>query len=381
MPSSLAEQGGRTRNPLESYLAGCWTGELGLAEVGVHQNFFELGGTSLQAAMLTTRLSDDLRLHVPTALLFDLGDVAQVASRLARLHPEALAERFGRDCIAEYITTRSAETTRGTHPLLASLKPTGQRPPLFMVHPPGGIVLCYRELARQLPEAQPMWAIRSRGLHGSEPLPESLEEMAAEYVAAVRSVQPTGPYRLGGWSLGGLIAYEMARQLRESGQSVERLVFLDTTIPEGSADCVPIDEQVNVGLEYGIELTLEQLGQQRPRSNYRCCISTPTGWASGSTIATRGRGPGAERFTATISSACQPVATLPPAARCTAQLPLRYPMSYGALPTVAGGIWSGRSMYASSPATTTAWCNRRMLNSWPRPSLENSASPSRSDAY
>jgi amino acid adenylation domain-containing protein len=251
------------RNDFERFLAEAWCAELKLPMIGIHQNFFEVGGSSLQAAMLTTQLSKMLQIHVPTALLFDLADIAQLAERLAVLHPQVLAARFGRECIGFYESAENSEET-GAHPLLAPLRPTGEQTPIFMVHPPGGIVVCYRELARFLPSTQPLWAIRSRGLHGAEQLPESIEQMAADYIQALRSVQPQGPYIVGGWSLGGLVAFEMAKQLLADGQKVDRLVFLDTTIPEGAASCVPIEEQVNVGLEYGIELTLEQLGDLSP---------------------------------------------------------------------------------------------------------------------
>jgi len=201
---------------------------------------------------------------VPTALIFDEATIAQIARRLTTLYPEMVCERFGQKVIEFYRCTEvagpSIEFAR-LHPLLAPLKPTGTTTPLFMVHPPGGIVLCYRELALHLPESQPLWAIRSRGLHGQESMPSTLAEMATDYVQAMRTIQPKGPYVLGGWSLGGLVAYEMARQLLQSGDQVRRLVLLDTNIPEGASDLVPLEEHVNVGLEYGIHLTLDQLGE------------------------------------------------------------------------------------------------------------------------
>jgi thioesterase domain-containing protein len=133
-----------------------------------------------------------------------------------------------------------------------------------MIHPPGGIVVCYRELAGGCGEDQPFYAIRSRGLHGEETLPETVEEMAADYVAALKTVAPVGPYQIGGWSLGGIVAYEVARQLLAAGDSVERLILLDTSIPKGASDLVAGDENPNAGLEYGLELTLEELAQLEP---------------------------------------------------------------------------------------------------------------------
>lgn len=258
-----AEEQALPRNGLEQWLSRQWCQELALESLGIYQNFFEAGGSSLQAALVTTQLSSDLGVHVPTALLFDLATIAQVARRLANLYPEVIRERFGQSALEFYsqADSHAAQTAVSrVHSLLAPLKPKGNRPPLFMVHPPGGIVVCYRELARHLPDDQPLWAIRSRGLHGHEAMPTTLPEMAEDYLQAIRSIQPKGPYILGGWSLGGLVAYEMARQLTQEGQPLDRLILLDSTIPEGAASCVPASEQVNVGLEYGIEMTLDQLG-------------------------------------------------------------------------------------------------------------------------
>lgn len=203
---------------------------------------------------------------MPTSLLFDLADIQTVAIYLCEHYPQSIAERFGYETLSNQLDMRWSEfTSTSTHPLVHPLKPTGNRIPLFLIHPPGGIVACYRELAQHLHPAQPLYAIRSRGLFASdEKLPRTLEEMATDYLLAVESVVGSGPCRLGGWSLGGLIAYEMARQSTAAGREVERLILLDTTIPQGASDLVPSDEQVNVGLEYGIDLTLDQLGELTP---------------------------------------------------------------------------------------------------------------------
>lgn len=254
--------------PIEEFLAKIWCDVLGLERVGVNQNFFDAGGSSLQAALLTSRLSDELEVNVPTALIFDLADISEVALRLAELHPDLMAQRFGQAAVAKQLEAHSVSRrpngSSGWHDLLAPLQPQGTARPLFMVHPPGGIVTCYRELAQEMGGEQPFFAIRSRGLYGSEDLPDSLEQMAADYVQAIQSVQTSGPYLLGGWSLGGLVAYEVARQLIDAGERVERMLLLDTTIPEGATSLVPKSEQVNVGLEYGIDLSLDELGDLSP---------------------------------------------------------------------------------------------------------------------
>ncbi|MEO8270923.1 MAG: alpha/beta fold hydrolase, partial [Aureliella sp.] len=307
LPDALADAHSDTRfieaqTPLEEYLAAAWCECLRVERVSVDRNFFDAGGSSLQAALLTTQLSQDLGVQVPTALLFDLFDIAHLALRLAELHSAALSARFGDDCLMRQVSRLSAlaadgmhgleteadfeeaggdgrnhrmsSSTRASrsarlHPLLAPLKVSGTRAPIFMVHPPGGIVVCYRELARQLSAEQPLLALRSRGLHGAEPLPPTLTAMAADYVEAVRGYQTQGPYTLGGWSLGGLVAYEMAQQLLLDGEELSQLILLDTTIPVGATELVPPSAMVNVGLEYGIELTLDELGALAPEEQLR----------------------------------------------------------------------------------------------------------------
>ncbi|HEV7515840.1 MAG TPA: amino acid adenylation domain-containing protein, partial [Thermoanaerobaculia bacterium] len=131
---------------------------------------------------------------------------------------------------------------------LVPIQPRGTERPLYLVHPVGGNVLCYAELARRLGEDQPVYGLQSLGLSGSAPQ-ETVAEMAASYVAAVKAAQPEGPYRLGGWSIGGVLAYEMARQLRESGAEVELLALFDSLAPvrsrgEGTENIEEIDDSV-----------------------------------------------------------------------------------------------------------------------------------------
>ncbi len=255
--------------PLEQHLADVWSLTLDIVNVGVHQNFFDLGGTSLQAAMLTARLSDHLGVHVPTALLFDLADIAQIAKRLVQLHRPEIEARFGSESVTAYDHESPSmdgahPAADGSHPLLVPLKPTGDLTPVFMIHPPGGVVVCYRELARLIDPSRPLYGVRSRGLHGVEAMPESLEAMAAEYVDAIRSKQPEGPYLLGGWSLGGVMAGEVARQLIAAGEAVERLLLLDSALPESALPEDAVGDQFRAGLEYGINVDLEDLSRMSP---------------------------------------------------------------------------------------------------------------------
>jgi thioesterase domain-containing protein len=134
-----------------------------------------------------------------------------------------------------------------SHPsVLVPLRP-GEGPPLFLVHPVGGNVLCYGELARRLKKV-PAYGLQAAGLEeGTEPH-ETVEEMADCYLDAVRRTAPRGPYRLTGWSFGGLVAFEMARRLSEAGETVEKLVLLDTPVPGSLHLPEPRDSDLLAGL-------------------------------------------------------------------------------------------------------------------------------------
>ncbi|MEO5725528.1 MAG: alpha/beta fold hydrolase, partial [Byssovorax sp.] len=112
---------------------------------------------------------------------------------------------------------------------LVQIQQGGPGRPLFLVHPSGGTVLCYAALARHLGQEWPVYGLQARGTEGDLAPIERIEEMAALYVEALRSVQPEGPYALGGWSFGGLVAVEMAWQLQKAGQEVALLALLDTS--------------------------------------------------------------------------------------------------------------------------------------------------------
>ncbi|WP_370469510.1 non-ribosomal peptide synthase/polyketide synthase, partial [Corallococcus caeni] len=193
------------RDALEMQLARIWEDVLGVRSVGVRSSFFELGGHSLLAVRMLASIRERLGLSLPLSVLFQQPTVEQLA-------------RVLRD--DAQVWTPLVPLEHGE---------PGQRP-LFLVHPGGGNVLAYSELARRLGPSLPVYGLQSRGLDG-RPVAESIEEMADLYVEAIRSVQPRGPYQLGGWSLGGVIAYEMARRLRDSGETVDLLALIDAHVP------------------------------------------------------------------------------------------------------------------------------------------------------
>ncbi|HVT15954.1 MAG TPA: non-ribosomal peptide synthase/polyketide synthase [Thermoanaerobaculia bacterium] len=217
------------RTPLERFLAGQFRDVLGLAasrEIGTGDDFFELGGTSITSAILTHRLQEALGEVVHVVTIFDHPTVAALAGHLRERHAGAAARLAAHDAFAaeKVGVAAGAGLARGVLvPLQAGLP--GRRP-LFCVHTVGGEVVSYRELARRLGAEQPVY-----GLQSPDPPIEEVEQMAALYIAALRAVQPHGPYRLAGWSMGGIVAYEMARQLEAQGEKTEVLAVIDAASP------------------------------------------------------------------------------------------------------------------------------------------------------
>ena len=204
------------RNELETRLVAIWEELLGVRPVGIHDSFFDLGGHSMLALRLIAEIEKLCGRKPPLSVLFEGPTIAHLAEMLSRAD--------------------------AAPPTLVPLKPVGQRPPLFVVHPGGGTVFCYRGLAQHLSNDQPLVAFQAQGLDGREAPHATIEEMAAHYVGAMRQARPQGPYRLAGWSLGGNVAYEMACQLEAAGETVELLLLLDSGA--ASADRPPSEDDL-----------------------------------------------------------------------------------------------------------------------------------------
>jgi len=180
-----------------------WQDVLGIRPIGVRDNFFELGGHSLLAVRLVAQIQQRFDKALSLVSLFQEPTIEHVA-RLLRQQDKA-----------------------EPLPSLVPLKSSGSRRPLFFIHPSGGSVHWYADLATVLDPEQPFYGLQAQGLYGDAEIHTEIEEMAAHYIREMRTVQPEGPYMVGSWSMGVIIAFEVAQQLVAQGQEVALLAMLD----------------------------------------------------------------------------------------------------------------------------------------------------------
>jgi amino acid adenylation domain-containing protein len=229
------------RDDLERQLADIWEEVLGVRPVGVTDNFFELGGHSLLAVRLFAVIENRLGKKLPLTAVFQGATVEDLAGVLRR------------------------QTTPGPQSALVAIHSGGSKRPLFLVHPAGGHVFPYIHLAQLLGPDQPCYGLQARGVDDGQDPYTRIEDMATCYIQAMQTVQPTGPYLLGGWSMGGVVAFEMAQQLHAQGQPVALLAMLDgriptpdDTFPEQDAEAISLVERY-FGISFGPMESLTEL--------------------------------------------------------------------------------------------------------------------------
>ena len=200
------------RTPVEEMLASIWAKVLGVGQVGIDDNFFNLGGHSLLAVKLCARIEKVFGVRLPLTVLFEAPTIRGLADLVQHQHQT---------------------------PGLSSLVPiraSGSRPPFYCIHGGDGYILKFHALVEHLGTDQPVFVLQPRAIEGREMPLKTVEEIAAAYLAEVQAFQPEGPYYLGGYSFGGLIAFEMARQMRLQQQQVPLLALFDTLYPPSESD-------------------------------------------------------------------------------------------------------------------------------------------------
>ncbi|GFE13224.1 hypothetical protein Sgleb_12710 [Streptomyces glebosus] len=259
-PDTTAGTGRAPRTPREALLCGLFAEVLGVPEVSADDDFFALGGHSLLGVRLIVRVRAELGARVSVGTLFEAPTAATFAERLD-------AGPTGGDLNA-------------LAPLLPLRNTSAPGAPLFCLHHVDGIGWSYAALGPHVDEDTPLYAVQAAGLDGSGELPGSIGEMAQRYVELIRAAWPSGPYRLLGCSMGGLLAHEVAVQLREAGETVEALILLDTHLPhiehqgpepteQQIRDHVPIPEDGPVLLTRELRADLVRVGAHIRRLTLR----------------------------------------------------------------------------------------------------------------
>ncbi|HEY2157300.1 MAG TPA: amino acid adenylation domain-containing protein [Isosphaeraceae bacterium] len=217
LPAPGRLHGGRPvvvpRDGVESRLLVLWREIFPGRAIGVTDDFFDLGGHSLLALRLLARVEAEFDRRLPLASLFRGATIEDLAALL------------------------KGKADAAWSPLVL-LNRGGPGLPFFCVHPVDGTLYRFHEMARRIDD-RPFYGIQAIGLDDDRPTPATVEATAAAYIEAVREVQPEGPYHFAGWSLGGLVAFEMARQLVDAGYEVATVVILDTYAPEVSGPDIP----------------------------------------------------------------------------------------------------------------------------------------------
>jgi thioesterase domain-containing protein/acyl carrier protein len=194
------------RDHVEEQLAQLWSEVLNLPQVGVKDDFFDLGGHSLLAIVLMSKIQHQFGKQLPLSTLLTNRAIEDLAARI-----------------------KDDQTQHSSS--LVPIQPQGSQRPFFCVHPAGGHVLCYIDLAKYLGKDQPVYGLQAQGFNPGETLFTRVEDMANFYIETIKQVQPESPYKIGGWSFGGVVAFEMARQLLERGEQVDVLAIMDAWTP------------------------------------------------------------------------------------------------------------------------------------------------------
>lgn len=192
------------RTEQEKRIADIWSRLLRIEQVGIRDDFFELGGTSIVAMQIMARIEEETGRRLPLASLFTANTIEKLSKQM-ELDDQSIS-----------------------WDLLVPVKPTGTKPPLFIVNGLDMNVLLFNNIARNMDPEQPVYGFQPRGLNGIDEPFDTIEDMAAEYIAALLDRDFTDDYALAGYSHGGVVAFEMARQLQAMGKKVKLLAMFDS---------------------------------------------------------------------------------------------------------------------------------------------------------
>ncbi|WP_434684075.1 beta-ketoacyl synthase N-terminal-like domain-containing protein [Pseudanabaena minima] len=234
------------RDRTEKKLVEIWEKVFDIKPIGIHDNFFDIGGTSTIAVNLFAKIEQSFKCHLSLVVVFQCPTIAQLAQMLSQLNQQ------------EQLEQTAAWST------LVPIRPTGIHPPLFCVSGIHGSVLIYADLAKHLGADQPFYGLQPKGIDGIHQPLTSIEEIAAYYIQVVQTVQPKGPYFLGGFSLGSHVVWEMSQQLRKQGEKVALLALFDGKIRSINTVRQPFRKRIFIHYQSFREMGFTYLSQKFP---------------------------------------------------------------------------------------------------------------------
>ncbi|MCL6261365.1 amino acid adenylation domain-containing protein [Aquiflexum sp. TKW24L] len=205
-PVEIIDQNKRPLTNLEKKISKVWCSALKKEDIDIESDFFEMGGHSLLAVKVITALEKEIGSKLAINQLFKHPNIRELAKAI-----------------------ENSSQNHASWNSLVAIKPTGTKPPLYIVHGVGSTVSIYYSLAKYIEDDQPIYGFQPKGLDGIEVPNKSLEEMASYYISLMIDQNPHGPYNISGYSFGGYVAYEMAKQLLSMGKQVGKLILFDTS--------------------------------------------------------------------------------------------------------------------------------------------------------
>ena len=247
-------------NAVESMLADIWRELFAVPTVRGTDDFFALGGSSLTAVRMFALLRRQIAFDLPLAALFEAPRLADFAALINRSrHPSGVT---GRSMRLPSSGSSSQLLHRLWSPLVAICRGDARHSLLFCVHGAGGNVFNFKALSLAIGPHRTVYALQPQGVDGHLPVLESIEAMATQYVAAMREVDATGPYHLIGYSAGGVIAFEMAQQLKKTGARVSLLAMIDTLTPEAALRKRSFFRKLWLARRWRFKFVLERIRQR-----------------------------------------------------------------------------------------------------------------------
>ena len=232
----------------EKLVSEIWHEVLCIKNSSIYDNFFEIGGHSLVAIQLMNRIEKETGKRLPLATLFESSTIATLAKSL------------------------SSDKKQDNHGSLIAIKSTGNKIPLYLIHGSGSNILNFSNISLYVDAEQPVYGLQARGLNGNEEPLSNLEEIAKYYIEEVVAHNPTGPYALAGYSFGGYVAVEMARQLRLMGKEIKMLAMIDTNAEDQFSDksiWYKVEKKILRQFKKSVWITASLLKQPKATINYQ----------------------------------------------------------------------------------------------------------------